>query len=77
MDTFLALNRCPHIVAGFTGFFVAPAVRKGGAAHQRWGWPTVLGVPLTRYWYQRGRAQRVSPAPGSGLFGSRAPALRR
>ena len=29
-----------HIAAGFTGFFVAPAVlalRKGGAAHRRWG----------------------------------------
>ena len=29
-----------HIAAGFTGFFVAPvvlAIRKGGAAHRRWG----------------------------------------
>ena len=40
METFFALNRCLHIAAGFIGFFVAPvalAVRKGGAAHRRWG----------------------------------------
>ena len=40
METFFALNRYLHIAAGFTGFFVAPvalAVRKGGAAHRRWG----------------------------------------
>ena len=40
METFFVLNRCLHIAAGFTGFFVAPvalAVRKGGAAHRRWG----------------------------------------
>ena len=40
METFLQLNRWLHIAAGFTGFFVAPmalAVRKGGAAHRRWG----------------------------------------
>ncbi|WP_201985812.1 hypothetical protein [Hymenobacter rubidus] len=40
METFFALNRYVHILAGFTGFFVAPvalAVRKGGAAHRRWG----------------------------------------
>ena len=77
MDTFFALNGCLHIVAGFTGYDVAPvalAVRKGRVAHRRWGWPTVLGVPLTHYWHQRGRAQRVSPALGSGLFDSPAPA---
>ncbi|GAC1599515.1 MAG: hypothetical protein NVS3B25_26490 [Hymenobacter sp.] len=72
MDTFFALNRCLHIVAGFTRFFVVPAVRKGEVAHRRWGWPTILGVPLTRYW-----RQRVSPAPGSGLFGSPAPGLHK
>ncbi|TGE05205.1 DUF2306 domain-containing protein [Hymenobacter fodinae] len=40
METFLHLNRWLHIVAGFTGFFVAPlalAVRKGGSAHRFWG----------------------------------------
>ena len=40
METFFALNRYVHILAGFTGFFVAPvalAVRKGGPAHRRWG----------------------------------------
>jgi hypothetical protein len=40
METFFAINRYLHIAAGFTGFFVAPlalAVRKGGAAHRRWG----------------------------------------
>jgi hypothetical protein len=40
METFLQINRWLHIAAGFTGFFVAPvalAVRKGGAAHRRWG----------------------------------------
>ena len=40
METFFALNRHLHIAAGLTGFFMAPvalAVRKGGAAHQRWG----------------------------------------
>ena len=80
MDTFFALTGCLHIVACFIGFFVAPvalAARKGGVAHRRWGWPTVLGVPLTRYWHQRGRAQRISPAPSSGLFGSPAPALHK
>jgi len=54
MDTFFALNRCLHIVAGFTGFFVvpvAPAVRKDGVSYRRWGWPTVLSVSLTRYWH--------------------------
>ena len=40
METFFAINRWIHIAAGFTGFLVAPvalAVRKGGAAHRRWG----------------------------------------
>ena len=40
METFFALNRYLHIAAGCTGFFVAPValvVRKGGAAHRRWG----------------------------------------
>jgi hypothetical protein len=40
METFFEINRWVHIAAGFTGFFVAPialAVRKGGAAHRRWG----------------------------------------
>lgn len=40
MKTFFLVNRCVHITAGFIGFFVAPvalAVRKGGAAHWRWG----------------------------------------
>jgi len=40
VEAFFALNRCLHITAGFIGFFVAPvalAVRKGGAAHRRWG----------------------------------------
>lgn len=40
METFFALNRYVHILAGFTGFFVAPvalATRKGGPAHRRWG----------------------------------------
>ncbi|MBD2724533.1 DUF2306 domain-containing protein [Hymenobacter armeniacus] len=40
MDTFFLVNRYLHITAGFIGFFVAPvalAVRKGGAAHRRWG----------------------------------------
>lgn len=40
METFLHLNRWLHIAAGFAGFFVAPvalAVRKGSAAHRRWG----------------------------------------
>ena len=40
METFFVINRYLHIAAGFTGFFVAPvalAVRKGGAAHRRWG----------------------------------------
>jgi hypothetical protein len=40
METFFEINRWIHITAGFTGFFVAPvalAVRKGGAAHRRWG----------------------------------------
>ena len=40
METFFIFNRYLHIAAGFTGFFVAPvalAVRKGGAAHRRWG----------------------------------------
>jgi hypothetical protein len=40
METFLLANRWIHIVAGFIGFFVAPAalyVRKGGAAHRLWG----------------------------------------
>ena len=43
----------------FHWLFVAPAasvVCKGGLAHWRWGWSTVLGVPLTRYWHHRGRA---------------------
>jgi hypothetical protein len=38
--TLLHYTRYLHIAAGFTGFFVAPvalAVRKGGAAHRRWG----------------------------------------
>lgn len=38
--TFLYYTRYLHILAGFIGFFVAPvalAVRKGGAAHRRWG----------------------------------------
>ncbi|UOQ97517.1 hypothetical protein MUN81_20080 [Hymenobacter sp. 5317J-9] len=40
METFFQVNRYLHITAGFIGFFVAPvalAVRKGGAAHRRWG----------------------------------------
>lgn len=40
METFLLYNRWLHIAAGFLGFFVAPValyVRKGGAAHRRWG----------------------------------------
>jgi hypothetical protein len=40
MEAFFTLNRCLHIAAGFIGFFVAPValvVRKGGAAHRRWG----------------------------------------
>lgn len=40
METFFALNRYVHILAGFTGFFVAPialVARKGGPAHRRWG----------------------------------------
>ncbi|MDO7854024.1 hypothetical protein [Hymenobacter convexus] len=40
METFFTVNRYVHILAGFTGFFVAPvalAVRKGGPAHKRWG----------------------------------------
>ncbi|MDO7848277.1 hypothetical protein Q5H92_18060 [Hymenobacter sp. M29] len=40
METFFAINRYIHILAGFTGFFVAPvalAVRKGGPTHRRWG----------------------------------------
>lgn len=40
METFFALNRYVHILAGFTGFFMAPvalATRKGGPAHRRWG----------------------------------------
>ena len=40
METFFVFNRYLHIAAGFIGFFVAPvalAVRKGGAAHRRWG----------------------------------------
>ena len=58
MDTFFALNGCLHIVAGFSGLFVAPValfVRKGGIARQRLGWRTVLGVPLTSCWHQCGR----------------------
>jgi hypothetical protein len=38
--TLLHYTRYLHIAAGFIGFFVAPvalAVRKGGAAHRRWG----------------------------------------
>lgn len=40
METFFQYNRYLHIAAGVIGFFVAPvalAVRKGGAAHRRWG----------------------------------------
>lgn len=40
LTTLLHYTRYLHIVAGFIGFFVAPvalAVRKGGAAHRRWG----------------------------------------
>ena len=40
MATLLYYTRYLHILAGFIGFFVAPvalAVRKGGAAHRRWG----------------------------------------
>lgn len=40
METFFALNRCLHIAAGFTGFFMAPValvVCKGGAPHRRCG----------------------------------------
>lgn len=40
MQTLLHYTRYLHILAGFIGFFVAPvalAVRKGGAAHRRWG----------------------------------------
>ncbi len=40
MDTLLHYTRYLHILAGFVGFFVAPValvVRKGGAAHRRWG----------------------------------------
>ncbi len=40
METFFQFNRYLHISAGFVGFFMAPAalaVRKGGAAHRRWG----------------------------------------
>ena len=40
METFFEINRWLHITAGFTGFFIAPValvVRKGGAAHRRWG----------------------------------------
>ncbi|PJJ48807.1 DUF2306 domain-containing protein [Hymenobacter chitinivorans] len=40
METFLVYNRWLHILAGFIGFFVAPAalyVRKGGPAHRLWG----------------------------------------
>ena len=80
MDTFFALNGCLHIVAGFSGLFVAPValfVSKGGIARWRLKWPTVLGVPLTRWWHQCGQAQRVSSAPNAGLSGSPAPALRK
>jgi hypothetical protein len=40
LATLLHYSRYLHIAAGFIGFFVAPvalAVRKGGAAHRRWG----------------------------------------
>ncbi len=40
METFFVVSRWVHIVAGFTGFFVAPvalAVYKGGPAHRWWG----------------------------------------
>jgi len=40
MVTLLHYTRYLHIIAGFLGFFVAPAallVRKGGPAHRRWG----------------------------------------
>ena len=40
LATLLHYTRYLHILAGFIGFFVAPvalAVRKGGAAHRRWG----------------------------------------
>jgi hypothetical protein len=40
LTTLLHYTRYLHILAGFIGFFVAPvtlAVRKGGAAHRRWG----------------------------------------
>jgi hypothetical protein len=40
METFFALNRYVHILAGLTGFFMAPvalATRKGGVEHRRWG----------------------------------------
>jgi hypothetical protein len=40
-------------------------------------WPTVLGVPLIRYWHQRVRAQRVSLVPGSDLSGSPVPGLHK
>ena len=40
-------------------------------------WPTVLGVPLIRYWNQRVRTQRANLAPDSGLSGSPAPALHK
>lgn len=40
LATLLQYTRYLHIAAGFVSFFVAPvalAVRKGGAAHRRWG----------------------------------------
>ena len=61
METFLLLNRWLHITAGFIGFFVAPValyVRKGGAAHRRWGrvffWAMVVAgstALLAAAWY--------------------------
>jgi len=51
LTTVLHYTRCLHMLAGFIGFFVAPAalaVRKGGPAHRRWGrvffWAMVLAA---------------------------------
>lgn len=40
-------------------------------------WPTLIGVPLIRWWHQRVRSQRATLAPGFDLSGSPAPALRK
>jgi hypothetical protein len=49
METFFKINLAVHVLAGFTGFFVAPVamiVKKGGAAHRLWGWVYVYAMGI-------------------------------